>query len=179
MCFLFYMDACFPVTTLQFYVDNVNFINPLFRCKLSNYTIDVPFCIMHQGCTVQLLAKEPTPCHLVKPLRLIWWPGNLCMPVIQRSCCELKRTVISLISLIATRQHPYYPDSKVHGANMGPNWVLTATDGPRDGPMNLVVRICLRIWSYNGNDDSRLITHLSIVWMTGCFSLWTHAFSIY
>ena len=29
------------------------------------------------------------------------------------------------------------PDSKVHGANMGPTWVLPAPDGPRVGPINL------------------------------------------
>ena len=28
-------------------------------------------------------------------------------------------------------------DSKVHGANMGPTWVLLAQDGPHVGPINL------------------------------------------
>ena len=32
------------------------------------------------------------------------------------------------------------PDSKVHGANMGPTWVLSATDGPHVGPMDLAIR---------------------------------------
>ena len=32
------------------------------------------------------------------------------------------------------------PDSKVHGVNMGPTWVLSAPDGPHVGPMNLVIR---------------------------------------
>ena len=32
-----------------------------------------------------------------------------------------------------------FPDSKVHGANMGPTWVLSAPDGPDIGPMNLAV----------------------------------------
>ena len=36
------------------------------------------------------------------------------------------------------------PDSKVHGANKGPNWVLSARDGPNVGPMNLAIR--LRKW---------------------------------
>ena len=27
-----------------------------------------------------------------------------------------------------------FPDSKVHGANMGPTWVLSAPDGPHVGP---------------------------------------------
>ena len=31
------------------------------------------------------------------------------------------------------------PDSKVHGANMGPTWVLSAPDGPHVGPMNLAL----------------------------------------
>ena len=30
-----------------------------------------------------------------------------------------------------------FPDSKVHGANMGPTWVLSAPDGSHVGPMNL------------------------------------------
>ena len=32
------------------------------------------------------------------------------------------------------------PDSKVHGTNMGPIWVLSAPDGPHIGPMNLAIR---------------------------------------
>ena len=32
------------------------------------------------------------------------------------------------------------PDSKLHGANMGPTWVLSAPDGPHVGPMNLAMR---------------------------------------
>ena len=32
------------------------------------------------------------------------------------------------------------PDSKFHGANMGPIWVLPAPDGPHVGTMNLAIR---------------------------------------
>ena len=32
------------------------------------------------------------------------------------------------------------PDRQVHGANMGPTWVLSAPDGPHVGPMNLAIR---------------------------------------
>ena len=32
------------------------------------------------------------------------------------------------------------PDSKVHGANKGPIWVLSAPGGPHFGPMNLAIR---------------------------------------
>ena len=31
------------------------------------------------------------------------------------------------------------PDSKVHGANMGPTWVLLSPGGPHVGPMNLAI----------------------------------------
>ena len=34
-------------------------------------------------------------------------------------------------------------DSKVHGANMRPTWVLSAPDGPHVGPMNLAVRVVI------------------------------------
>ena len=39
----------------------------------------------------------------------------------------------------------YSPDSKVHGANMGPTWVLSALDGPHVGPMNLAIREAISI----------------------------------
>ena len=32
------------------------------------------------------------------------------------------------------------PESKVHGAIIGPTWVLSAPDGPHEGPMNLAIR---------------------------------------
>ena len=37
-----------------------------------------------------------------------------------------------------------YPDNIVHGANMGPTWVLSAPGGPRVCPMNLVIRNSFR-----------------------------------
>ena len=38
-----------------------------------------------------------------------------------------------------------YPDSKVHGDNMGPTWILSAPDGPHDGTMNLAIREVLTL----------------------------------
>ena len=31
------------------------------------------------------------------------------------------------------------PDSKIHEANMGPTWVLSAPDAPHAGPMKLAI----------------------------------------
>ena len=33
----------------------------------------------------------------------------------------------------------YIPDSKAHGANMRPTWVLSSPGGPHVGPMNLTI----------------------------------------
>ena len=38
------------------------------------------------------------------------------------------------------------PDIKVHGANMGPTWVLSAPDGPHVGPMNFAIREATSDW---------------------------------
>ena len=38
------------------------------------------------------------------------------------------------------RRNQTDPDSKVHGANVGPTWVLSAPDGPHVCPMNLATR---------------------------------------
>ena len=37
-----------------------------------------------------------------------------------------------------------YPDSKVHGANKGPTWVLSAPGWPVIGPMNFAIRVGIR-----------------------------------
>ena len=56
------------------------------------------------------------------------------------------RLSVSLASVIMptfTKKNLYMhtiPDNKVHGANMGPTWVLAAPDGPHVGPMNLAIR---------------------------------------
>ena len=34
-----------------------------------------------------------------------------------------------------------YPDSKIHGTNIGPTWVLSSPGGPHVGPMNLAIRV--------------------------------------
>ena len=38
------------------------------------------------------------------------------------------------------------PDSKIHGTNMGPTWILSAPDGPHVGPMNLAIREAYMPW---------------------------------
>ena len=50
-------------------------------------------------------------------------------------------------SILATSGYTYL-DSKAHGANMGPTWVLAAPDGPHVYPMNLAIRVVIVVrWS--------------------------------
>ena len=48
------------------------------------------------------------------------------------------------------------PDSKVHGANMGPTWALSAIGGLHVGPINLVIRVSIPVYSKRSN-ESRLL----------------------
>ena len=36
-----------------------------------------------------------------------------------------------------------YPDNKIHGAHMGPIWVLSAPGGPHVGVLNIAIWVCL------------------------------------
>ena len=52
-------------------------------------------------------------------------------------------------------------DSKVHVANMGPTWVLSAPDGPHVGPMYLAIRVYmvqLVLMRYEGGFSKRIFT---------------------
>ena len=53
------------------------------------------------------------------------------------------------------------PDSKVHGANMGPTWVLSAPDRPHVGPVNLAIR------ESNASIPCPLTTTLMMPWTWG------------
>ena len=51
------------------------------------------------------------------------------------------------LCVILWDSHKYwdqYPDNNIHGANMGPTWVLLAAAGPQVGPMNLVIRVHIK-----------------------------------
>ena len=69
---------------------------------------------------------------------------NPSLPCYDMSCCVMACSILPY--------HIFYsilwyliisiplPDSKVHGANMGPTWVLSSPGGPHVGPMNLAIR---------------------------------------
>ena len=61
----------------------------------------------------------------------------------------LAQTALRLLSIMATMwiqmsdglEEVTFPDSKVHGAYMGPTWGQQDLGGPHVGPMNLVIRV--------------------------------------
>ena len=52
------------------------------------------------------------------------------------------------------------PESKVHGANMGPTWVLSSPGGPHVGPMNLAIGDITRI----GNTANSNLLEAGLFW---------------
>ena len=59
------------------------------------------------------------------------------MAISQISLTKFHLKLLSVATLLSLVHGRGVPDSKVHGANMGPTWVLSAPDGPHVGPMNL------------------------------------------
>ena len=61
----------------------------------------------------------------------------------------------------------HIPDSKVHGANIGPTWVLSAPDGPHVGPMNLVIwdliRFALTGFNQLTCDNNDLVPEAAVI----------------
>ena len=74
---------------------------------------------------------------------------NDCELVMKYDAMDFSLYWLRLLWLVAWRQQviagtsvsliSHIPDSRVHGANMGPTWVLSAPDGPHVGPMNLAI----------------------------------------
>ena len=57
-------------------------------------------------------------------------------------------TINSFLSVVNIRQWAdfNYLNWTAHGANMGPTWVLSAPGGPHVGPINLVIKVPLKLW---------------------------------
>ena len=57
---------------------------------------------------------------------------------------ETSWNLMSVYEFLSATLAVNFPNSKVHGANMGPTWDLSAPDGPHVGPMNLAIRVVIR-----------------------------------
>ena len=80
--------------------------------------------------------------------------SKFCEIVWEDALCYIKTGPCTLLEV-----HPP-PDNKVHGANMGPTWVLSAPDGPHVGHMNLSYQGRFFLVGSFRNDDSKDATTL-------------------
>ena len=70
------------------------------------------------------------------------WVYSLFSVAVVWTCLQIvipKDILVSGKALPMAIPGKHVPDSKVHGANMGPTWVLSAPRGPHFGPMSLAI----------------------------------------
>ena len=84
--------------------------------------------------SILLLYCTPTTCWQIDHLSMFSWKSS--KTIMQLSCHQHKSSKCEYTCNI-----DLLPDSKVHGANMGPTWVLSASDGPHVGPKNLALGV--------------------------------------
>ena len=89
------------------------------------------------------LAEKSKTCLIFKFFKGKWISHNLKFLNLKFLC------IISMKRVYNSFQD--YPDNKVHGANMGPTWALSAPDGPHVGPMNFAIRVLNLWWKIHKN----------------------------
>ena len=110
------------------------------------------------------------------PFDPVQFPASVCSSPIQSPPILFMlqgRAVLDAVSAIIRTYNIlcYEPDSKVHGANKGPIWVLSAPDGTHVGPMNFAIwgcipkRTCLVLWL-----DIKITWNFHTVML--CYALW-------
>ena len=82
--------------------------------------------------------------------------GSAICLVLNIKYSSIQRFTIQSVENLHASSHS--PDNKVHGAIMGPTWVLSAPDGPHVDPMNLAIRELDQVFA---------MTELSVV-SNGC-----------
>ena len=88
-----------------------------------------------------------------------------------KSCCSKPYPIKPYIKM-ANFTDPG-PDNKVHGANMGPTWVLSVPDGPHVGPTNLAMRTTYPAEFYEYLKNWHIWSQLKPQWWHfHCFCRW-------
>ena len=109
-------------------------------------------------------------------MKAIWKPRNTTPESDSRSlhrqltnggCDEMGDILLTTFSnAFSWKCLNYYhcnPDSKVHGTNMGPTWVLSAPDAPHVGPMNLAIKEFTAVCSWGFGWERKNLLQV-IVW---------------
>ena len=134
----------------------ISSLNPPMRGKGRGrlFRLSIRFVILFHGSDISkaLHIEEPDTIILVGEC----WKLSAGNTIIEADFASVSETFVFSYSVLLY----VVPDSKVHGANMGPTWVLSAPDRPHVGPMNHAIRgdlytgwdifSRLRAWSSHG-----------------------------
>ena len=106
-------------------------IQPWWPSKL-HWLLYNPTLVAQQTTSTIMQSNPGVPANYIDCYAIQrWWPSKLYW-------------LLYNPTLVAwSPMHSHYPGSKVHGANMGPTWVLSAPDGPHVCPMDLAIRVGL------------------------------------
>ena len=129
----------------EFNYGPINFCNPLIPrkcdCNLnfSNFKLISRSDILDISWWIALIWMHPINDKWILVQVLAW-----CHQAVSHHPSQCRPRSMSPYGV--TRLLWLYPDSKVHGANMGPTWVLSVPDGPHIGPMNLAISVIMVTW---------------------------------
>ena len=131
-------DPIKAVTTMQleFILTNICYLQVIVKWFSTHYMTNDTNDVITNDCFVE---KYTSIFALITGNKISHQSDVNILDVISRERCKIWHSMQS----VRTGQRYNYPDSKVHGANMGPTWVLLAPDGPHVGPMNLAIRVML------------------------------------
>ena len=92
-------------------------------------------------------------------------------------CVKFQRGPLKFHTKYLAHTLRYIPDSEVHGANIGPTWVLSAPAGPHVDPMNLAIRDdFIQLWHFKSYSVMACAYAKNVViWLPGIRSM--HRFS--
>ena len=116
-----------PVIHVQFSLHN----------RLPLVTMQVSMCLTHNHIINQIIDETKFP-HIQKGM---WYIQFISIAYIVLMHISISISYTKILKILMNGPGMgNIPDSKVHGANMGPSWVLSNQDGPHVGPMNLAIR---------------------------------------
>ena len=148
-------NQCSRFTGINLHCINHTYTQPKsYELCITNIRGDILECMDDRHWNFHELSSVLNCAHISLTFQWIFKVSLTCCPTLSRKICVtfwLNTCIPTQISTIQLCKRKYIPqnnacinqiipDSKLHGANMGPAWVLPAPDGPHVGPMNLAIR---------------------------------------
>ena len=120
---------------------NIKIQSPAISFKVITPRTETRVICRRRGCQLRHMAVGVNKNNLnsKKPLAQDWSTETIepCFPHAMGDCDQILGYIRCCIGS--------YPDSKIHGANMGPIWGRQDPGGPHVGPMNFAIWVMLDI----------------------------------